>query len=83
MVRGRSKDWVQIKRGDAKLLQIVQMIDNPQQIAPLKALRFGWGAPRFELNAAWLWRARAAGETVGKNLVKDGAFRPNRVFEWT
>ena len=56
--------------------QIIQLVDDAVADRRPDSLALRRAAPRLEADAARVLDARAAGKTVGENLVKDGVFDP-------
>src|SRR5688572_24164948 len=68
VVSSGGKDRIQIQRGDAQILQIVQLFGDPIQVAALKAVHSGGGIPRLEEKVS-CGVACAFCKTIRKNLV--------------
>ena len=52
VVGGALKDRVEIQRVDPQILEIVQLFDDPQQIAALEPIVGGFGGPWLQIG--WL-----------------------------
>ena len=69
VVRGRAEDRGQVERGDAQVLEVVEVLRDPEQVAALEPVVRRRGVPRLE--RARLADARAGRESVREDLVED------------
>ena len=90
VVRLGGEDRVEIQRGDAQLLDIIQLLRNALQVAAVEDQREGGVVRRqrapgeglralaavFVLVGLRIVRRIAVGETVGEDLVEDGFVQP-------
>ena len=74
MVRGGLKNRIQVKSGYAQVLQLIQVLGNPDQVAAFEAMQCWRRFPRLEVS--WLGDRFAAGKAVGEDLVEDGMLDP-------
>src|SRR5581483_12100544 len=71
---GGLKDWAKINRGDAEFFEMVEMFDHANQIAGFETVCGRRRVPRFDVMR--FFDRAALGETVGKDLIKDGVLDP-------
>ncbi len=76
VVGGRGEDRGEVQRGDPEVLEIVEPLDDPAQVATLEAVHRRWSVPRLE--RAGLVDALAGREPVGEDLVEDRVADPRR-----
>ena len=74
VVGGRLEDRRQVQRVDAERLDVVEVLDDPEEVAALEAVVRRRGVPRLE--RARLRDPRAARESVREDLVEDGVSDP-------
>jgi hypothetical protein len=72
------KNRVEIEGIDAQLLEIIQLIHDPMEVSPLKALLLRRAAPGLKPNSSRMPGPGTPGKTIRKNLIKDGIFCPGR-----
>ena len=48
VVRGRLEDWREVEGGDPKILQVVEMLGDPEQVAALEAVGGGQRQPGLD-----------------------------------
>ena len=68
MVRGRLEDRGHVDRVDAEILEVVEALDDPEQVAALEAVRGRRRVPR--LHRTGLADAVAGGEPIREDLVE-------------
>ena len=68
------EDRVEVKRGRPQILQIVKPLEDPPQVAALKAPQSWWSAPRIHIGR--IVRRVAVGESIGEDLIEDGVLHP-------
>ena len=76
MIRGRLKDGAEIQRVNAKVREIVEVVDHAQQIAALEAVRGRRGLPGLQVG--WLLDATAGGKPIGKDVIEHRILDPVR-----
>ncbi len=76
MVRGRTEDRGQVDRGDPEVLEVVEVLGDPAQVAALEPVIGRRRVPRLE--DARLVDPVAAGEPVREDLVEDRVADPGR-----
>lgn len=76
MIAGRLEDRVEIERGDAQLLKVIESLDNAEQIAPFIAMGCRIALPRLKVRR--LLDPIAGREPIGEDLVEDRVLHPVR-----
>ena len=76
VVGRRGEDGIQIEGGNAQVVQVVEVVDDAVEVAALKPLFFGRGAPRLEGDLLLLGHLSAPGKAVREDLVEDGVLCP-------
>ncbi len=68
MIGSRSKDRVEVQRRDSQILQVIEILGDPIQIAAFETVMRGRRVPRFKTD---IRQTVAACKTIGKNLIED------------
>ena len=76
MVGGGAEDRCEVKAGDPHGLQVIQTIDHPEQIAPLKARFARRCAPGIQCQMLLGLHSAAAAEPIRKDLVNHSIRNP-------
>jgi hypothetical protein len=74
VVGSRLENGVEINRRYPQVLQVIQMFDDPEQIATFETVRCGGRFPGFQV--VRLTQVLAAGESIGEDLIEDGVVDP-------
>ena len=78
MIRRRGKDRGEIQAVNAHRLKVIQPIDHPIEITPLKPFLSGISPPGFELQMLLGLNPCATTETIRKDLVNHRLSDPSR-----
>ncbi len=68
------EDGAEVEGGNAQVLQVVEVLDDADQVAPFEAMLGRRAVPRLQVGR--LGYPLASGEPVGKDLVEDGIADP-------
>src|SRR5258708_4346887 len=77
MIGCRRENRCEVDRGNAEVLQIVQMFGDTAQIAALKAIS-RWGSVPWLKVQSRFWKALGFCKTIREDLIKDGIRNPAR-----
>ena len=74
VVRGGGEDRVEVEGVHAEVLQVVELLGDAEEVAPLEAVGGRRGVPGLEVRGPG--EALAPREAVGEDLVEDGVADP-------